>query len=145
MPTLPQTWSDQPLGLFTSRLDARFPPIANIEDAGDNVRMSNPTRSLGQVYDGSSLYWGFYAPDQRQGGEELIEVRLSGSPEAVKGFVPPAGWTINRTQWGDTLFLRRQQSIERDAVEQMLVEMLRLTAKTGLRFHSWLHGADIDA
>ena len=106
--------------------------------------MSNPEHSIAQVHDGSSLYWGFYAPDQRQGGTELVEVRLNASPEAIEAFVPPAGWTINRVQWGDTLFLRRQQSLERVAVEKMIVEMLRLAAANGLQFHSWLHGADID-
>jgi|GEM_PF-4420105 len=106
--------------------------------------MSNPEHSIAQVRDGSSLYWGFYRPDEVAGGNELVEVRLNATPEGVETFAPPAGWTIDRVQWGDTLFIRRQQSLTRDAVEEMLVEMLRFAATNGMQFHSWLHGADID-
>ncbi len=106
--------------------------------------MSNPGRSIAQVHDGNSIYWGFYHPDASQGGNEAVEVRLNASRDAVKTFVPPAGWAVHRVQWGDTIFLRRHQSLDREAVEQMLVEMLRFAATNGLQFHSWLHGADID-
>lgn len=38
---------------------------------------------------------------------------------------------VERVQWGDTVFLRRVQSLDRNAVEEMLVEVLRLANANG--------------
>jgi hypothetical protein len=106
--------------------------------------MSSVHEAIARVRDGSSLYWGFYQPDERQRDPELVEVRLNATPEAVAAFVAPQGWELERVQWGDTLFLRRHQSLERDAVEAMLIEMLEFAHASGMRLHSWLHGDDAE-
>jgi hypothetical protein len=104
--------------------------------------MSSLQQAVAKVRDGSSVYWTFYDPERRQKGPELVEVRLNATPEIVTSFVPPEGWEVERVQWGDTLFLRRHQSLEREAVEAMLVELLELAAANGMQLHSWLHGPD---
>ena len=97
--------------------------------------------AIAKVRDGSSLYWGFYEPEHPHRESELVEVRLNARPETVASFVVPAGWTLARVQTGDTLFLRRQQSLERSTVEAMLVEVLQIAAANGLQLNSWLHGS----
>ncbi len=104
--------------------------------------MGSLQEAITKVRDGSSLYWGFYHPEERQGDPELVEVRLNATPEAVASFVVPEGWQLERVQWGDTLFLRRYQSLEREPVEAMLIELLELAAARGMQLHSWLHGPD---
>jgi hypothetical protein len=74
----------------------------------------------------------------------MVEVRLDASPEAARFFSPPLGWAVARIQWGDTIFIRREQSLEPSAVETMLIEMLNLAAANGMRFHSWIHGSSVD-
>jgi hypothetical protein len=73
-----------------------------------------------------------------------VEARLNASPEIVARFAAPKGWHVERVQWGDTLFLRRRQPLEREAVEAMLVELLELAAAEGMQLHSWLHGPDAE-
>jgi hypothetical protein len=70
-------------------------------------------------------------------------VRLNATSDAVASFVPPSGWRVDRIQFGDTLFLRREESLERGAVEDMLVAMLEFAASYELQFHSWMHGRDL--
>ncbi|MCY7280330.1 MAG: hypothetical protein LH610_05445 [Sphingomonas bacterium] len=106
--------------------------------------MSNLQQALAEVRDGSSLYWVFYHPEDRQKDPEIVEVRLNATPEIMESFVTPEGWKLERVQWGDTPFLRRKQSLEREAVEAMLIELLELTAAHGMRLHSWLHGPNVD-
>ena len=106
--------------------------------------MSNLHDALAKVRDGSSIYWAFYGPDDRQCDLELVEVRLNATPEIIAGFVPPGAWQVERIQWGDTLFLRRHQSLEREAVEAMLIELLELAAAKGMQLHSWVHGSMMD-
>lgn len=90
--------------------------------------MSNLRDAVAKVRDGSSLYWAFYHPEDRQADPEIVEVRLNATPEIVADFVAPEGWQVERIQWGDTLFLRRHQSLESEAVEAMLIELLELAA-----------------
>ena len=104
--------------------------------------MSNLHDAVAKVRDGSSIYWTFYWPEDQQADPELVEARLNATPESLASFVAPQGWQIERVQWGDTLFLRRHQSLEREAVEAMLVELLELAASEGMQLHSWLHGPD---
>ena len=106
--------------------------------------MRDSDKDIAAVRDGSSLAWAFYEPPIAGHGHEQVEVRLNASPEAVAGFVPPSGWTLDRIQWGDTLFLRRQQSLERAAIEEMLVDMMHFAASNDLGFHSWLQGPGLD-
>lgn len=106
--------------------------------------MSRLRQAVAQVRDGSSLYWMFYVPEDRQGDPEPVEVRLNATPDVVARFVAPEGWAVERGQRGDTLFLRRRQSLEPEAVEAMLVEMLELAAANGMQLHSWLHGPNLD-
>jgi hypothetical protein len=106
--------------------------------------MSRLQQAIAKVRDGSSLYWGSYCPEDRQEDPEMVEARLNATPEIVADFVTPEGWTLERVQWGDTLFLRRRQSLEHEAVEAMLIELLELAAARGMRFHSWIHGTDLD-
>lgn len=105
--------------------------------------MSSLEQAVEKVRDGSSLYWSFYHKNDRQGGPELVEVRLAATPAIVASFVASNGWEVERIQWGDTLFLRRHQSLERDAVEAMLLEVLELANAGGMRLHSWLHGPSV--
>jgi hypothetical protein len=105
--------------------------------------MSSLQQALAEVRDGSSLYWAFYHPDDRQDDTELVEARLNATPEIVANFVAPGDWELERVQWGDTLFLRRHQSLEPEAVEAMIVELLELAAASGMRLHSWLHGPNV--
>jgi hypothetical protein len=119
-------------------------PIADIETNVDKAAMSNLHDAVANVRDGSSLYWAFYHPEDRQADPELIEVRLNATPEIVGAFVAPEGWQVERVRWGDTLFLRRHQSLEPEAVEAMLIELLELAAAKGMHLHSWLHGPDAD-
>jgi hypothetical protein len=105
--------------------------------------MSSLREAVANVRDGSSLYWAFYHPEDRQKDPELVEVRLDATPEIVASFVAPDGWELERVQWGDTLFIRRHQSLEREAVEAMLIELLELANEQGMRLHSWLHGSNI--
>lgn len=105
--------------------------------------MSSLQDAVASVRDGSSIYWAFYHPEDRQKDPELVEVRLNATPEIVGSFFPPAGWELERVQWGDTLFIRRHQSLEREAVEAMLVELLELAFAQGMQLHSWLHGSNI--
>lgn len=106
--------------------------------------MSSLQEAIGAVRDGSSLYWAFYHSEDGQPEGEVVEVRLNATPESIASFTPSSGWVVDRVQWGDTLFLRREQSLERNAVEQMLVEVLELADANGMRLHSWLHGPDLD-
>ena len=106
--------------------------------------MNSLQRALADVRDGSSLYWAFYNSEERQEGPELVEVRLDATSEIVASFVCPDGWDLERVQWGDTLFLRRRQSLDSEAVEAMLAEVIEFTAANGMRFHSWLHGSNLD-
>ncbi|QGN55612.1 hypothetical protein [Novosphingobium sp. Gsoil 351] len=106
--------------------------------------MSSSQQALSEVRDGSSLYWAFYHPEDRQKDPELVEVRLNATPEIGASFVTPDGWKLERVQWGDTPFLRRHQSLEREAVEAMLLELLELADAKGMRLHSWLHGSNLD-
>jgi hypothetical protein len=96
--------------------------------------------ALAEVRDGSSLYWAFYHPEDRQSDPELVEARLNATPRDVANFVVPEGWNLERVQWGDTVFLRRHQSLERKAVESLLIELLELANARGMQLHSWLHG-----
>ena len=105
--------------------------------------MKNLIEAIAEVRDGSSVYWMFYHPEILQNNPELVEARLNATPEIVEGFVLPEGWGLDRVQWGDTIFLRRFQSLERDAVEAMIIELLELANKRGMRLHSWLHGNNI--
>jgi hypothetical protein len=105
--------------------------------------MSNQ-RAIKEVRDGSSLAWAFYRPDEVTSFKGQVEVRLNATPEAVAAFVPPGRWSVDRVQWGDTLFLRREQSLERAAVKEMLVEILQFAAANEFGFHSWMHGPDLD-
>jgi hypothetical protein len=105
--------------------------------------MSSLQEAVAHVRDGSSLYWAFYHPEDRQKDPELIEARFNATPEIVERFVPPDGWELERVQWGDTLFIRRQQSLERESVEAMLIELLELASMQGMRLHSWLHGSNV--
>lgn len=86
--------------------------------------MSSLQEAIANVRDGSSLYWAFYHPDDRQNDPEFVEARLDASPDIVASFVAPDGWKLERVQWGDTLFLSRRQSLAREAVEAMLIELL---------------------
>lgn len=104
--------------------------------------MSSLKEAIGAVRDGSSLYWAFYRPEDAQAEADVVEVRLNATPESLARFLPTNGWVVNRVQWGDTLFLRREQSLERQPVEDMLVEVLGLAAENEMRLHSWLHGPD---
>ena len=106
--------------------------------------MRNLEKAIAEVRDGSSLAWAFYHPPADGHGEEQVEVRLNATPEAVGAIVPPSGWTVDRVQWGDTLFLRRRQSLERGAIEEMLVKILQFAASQNLQFHSWLQGPGLD-
>jgi len=57
------------------------------------------------------------------------------------------GWAVAGLIWppeGDTLFLRSHRSLEPEAVEAMLVDLLELAAAKGMRLHSWLHGPMVD-
>lgn len=94
---------------------------------------------LEEIRDGTSLYWAFYAPDDT-GDVEAIEVRLNASIRSAKRFIAPNGWTLHRIQWNDTLFIRRQQQMDREAIEEMLCEMLQFAAVHGMTFHSWQAG-----
>ena len=123
--------------------NVRFPPIADISPTVNKAAMSSLQQAVAKVRDGSSLYWAFYHPDDPQGDPELVEVRLNATPEIAANFVAPEGWELERVQWGDTLFLRRHQSLEPKAVEAMLVELLELAAARGMRLHSWLHGRNV--
>ena len=106
--------------------------------------MSSLQQAIAEVRDGSSLYWAFYEPDDRQGGgSKLVEARLDATPEIVASFVAPHNWKLERVQWGDTLFLRRHQSLEPNAIEAMLIELLELANSGGLRLHSWLHEPNV--
>ena len=104
--------------------------------------MSSLQEAIANVRDGSSLYWAFYHPEDWR-DPELVEARLNATPETVASFVAPDGWELERVQWGDTLFIRRQQSLEREAVEAMLIELLELANARGMRLHSWLHGSNV--
>ena len=106
--------------------------------------MSNLHDAVAKVRDGSSLYWGFYHLEDRQADSALVEVRLNATPEIIASFVAPGGWEVERVRWSDTLFLRRHQSLEPEAVEAMLIELLELAAAKGMQLHSWLHGSDAD-
>ena len=105
--------------------------------------MSNE-KAIDEVRAGSSLAWAFYHPEEATSIEAQVEVRLNATPDAVAAFISPRGWSVDRVQWGDTLFLRREQSLGRGAVEEMLVEMLQYAASNELQFHSWMHGRDLD-
>ncbi|MEA3002151.1 MAG: hypothetical protein QOH81_939 [Sphingomonadales bacterium] len=106
--------------------------------------MDHLARAISQVRDRSSLYWGFYDRDIVVGGEEPVEVRLNASPEQVRRFESPPEWRLHRVQWGEVIYLRRHQHLTEGAVEEMLIAMLRLAAGRGFRFHSWIHGSDLD-
>ena len=105
--------------------------------------MSSLQKAVADVRDGSSLYWAFYHPEDRRKDPELVEVRLNATPEIVGNFVVPNGWELERVQWGDTLFIRRHQSLEREAVEAMLIDLLELANEQGMRLHSWLQGPNM--
>ena len=106
--------------------------------------MSALQNAIAAVRDGSSLYWAFYDPDESRSNPELVEARLNATPEIIAQFTPSQGWSVKRIQWGDTLFLRRHQSLERGAIETMLIELLELAAREGMQLHSWVHGSMID-
>ena len=106
--------------------------------------MSYRHNAVAKVRDGSSLYWAFYHPESGRADPDLVAVRLNATPDIVASFIAPDGWQVKRVQWGDTLFLRRHQSLEPEAVEAMLVEVLELAAARGLQLHSWLHGPNLD-
>ena len=105
--------------------------------------MSRLDHAVAQVRDGTSLYWAFYDPQDADGDRSEVEVRLNGTKESVSNFIAPEGWQIHRVEEGDTLYLRREQPLDRAAVEDMLIRMLDLAAANRMQLHSWLHGADI--
>lgn len=100
--------------------------------------------AISRVRNGSSLYWSFHDLEGGAIADQIVEVRLIASPEAVGHFVPPTGWTLHRVQWGEALFLRREQAVDRGAVEEMLVGMLQFASANDMRLHSWVHGAAIN-
>jgi hypothetical protein len=104
--------------------------------------MSRLEQAIAKVLDGSSLYWGFYSPES-SGVYGTVEVRLNGSPDTVTAFIPPQGWVVDRVQWASAVFLRRQQLLDRSAIETMLVAMLELASAKGMRLHSWSPAADM--
>lgn len=117
--------------------------IADISPTVNSVAMSSLQQAVADVRDGSSLYWAFYHPEDRKGDPEVVEIRLDATPEIVANFVAPEGWQLDRVEWGDTLFLRKHQSLELEAVEAMLLEVLEHVSARGMRLHSWLHGPDV--
>jgi hypothetical protein len=123
-------------------LKVRFPPIPGTRTTVNKAIMSPLEKAVADVRDGSSLYWAFYGPEDRQTGLQRVEVRLNATPETASHFVAPEGWEVERVQWGDTLYLIRQQSLEPHAVETMLVAMLELAASEGMQLHSWIHRPD---
>jgi hypothetical protein len=118
-------------------------PLRTLALTVNKAIMSSLEEAVAQVRDGSSLYWTFYHPEGRQKELEVVEARLNAAPEIMESFVPPDGWDLDRVQWGDALFIRRHQSLERQAVETMLIELLELANAQGMRLHSWLHGSNI--
>lgn len=105
--------------------------------------MSSLEEALAKVRDGSSLYWAFYDPENQSNDAEVVEARLNATAEIVASFVAPDGWRLDRVQWGDTLFVSRHQSLEREAIEAMLIELLELANAQGMQLHSWLHGPSL--
>ena len=106
--------------------------------------MSSLQEAVRAVRDGSSVYWAFYCPGDAQAEADVVEVRLNATPESISCFAPTNGWVVNRVQWGDTLFLRREQSLQRPPVEDVLVEVLELADEKGMQLHSWLHSPALD-
>jgi hypothetical protein len=95
--------------------------------------------AIAKVRDGSSLCWAFYEPEHPHREIELVEVRLNARPEPWQASSPPPDGPSPVCNWGDTLFLRRRQPLERSTVEAMLVEVLQIAAPNGMQLHSWLH------
>lgn len=95
--------------------------------------------AIGRIRDRSSLFWGFYDPGECQ-PTDTVEVRLIGTAEGIATFNPPDGWTVHRIQWGDTVFLRRRQSMAEAAIEAMLCDRLRFAETIRMRFWSWQAG-----
>lgn len=132
------------LDVLCRSANGSFPVIADITSLVKDGNVSSLKDAISWVRDGRSLYWSFYDLEGGPAADEIVEVRLNALPESIGDFVPPAGWTLHRVQWGNAFFLRRQQTIDRGAVEDMLVRMLQFADANSMRLHSWMHGAAID-
>ena len=84
----------------------------------------------------------FYHPDEVD-DTEIVEVRLNGRDEQAALLIPPPSWNLHRIQWGNTFFIRRQQSMSEPQVEEMLCEMLHFANDHQMQVHSWATGPDL--
>lgn len=101
------------------------------------IFMDRLSQARTEVRDRTSLYWSFYEPEAAIGADELVEVRLNGSPQAVQSLQPPDPWSVDRVQWGEAVYLRRLLLLSDDEVEAMLIQMLELADATRMQVHSW--------
>lgn len=104
--------------------------------------MNEIESAIAQVRDRSSILWAFYERE-RAADIAMIEVRLNGSKEQASSFRPPPGWNLHRSQWGDTFFIRRQQTLGEAQIEEMLCAMLRFANEHGMQVQSWDMGPDL--
>lgn len=98
--------------------------------------MSKLESLIASVKDRSSLLWMFYHPDEAA-NTEIVEIRLNGRDEQAASFIPPSTWNLHRIQWGNTFFVRRQQSMSEPQIEEMLCEMLHFANEHQMQVHSW--------
>lgn len=85
--------------------------------------MSKIEDAIRAVRDGSSLYWAFWEPEGVSGAD-IVEVRLNVTASDSETLVLPLVWARFNGRQSGALYLRRCQPLDREAVEQMLVEIL---------------------
>ena len=90
-----------------------------------------------------SYYWGFWRPEKISSEAECtVEVRLN-VPDGDETLVTDVdGWEIAHTKTG-MLFLRREQSMSKSAIEALFYDVLSIAVDNGWRFHSWCHDPDL--
>lgn len=105
--------------------------MSRFDDAFDRVRKPG------------SHYWAFWCPEKIDTRDHLtVEVRLN-VPDGDETCVSEIyGWVIAHRKTG-MLFLRREQSMDQSAIEDLFRDVLEIAVDNGWQFHSWCHYPDL--
>lgn len=96
-----------------------------------------------RVRNTDSYYWEFWRPEKISSDAACtVEVRLN-VPDGDEILVTDVdGWEIAHKKTG-MLFLRRQQSMSKSAIESLFYDVLRIAIDNGWQFHSWCHEPEL--
>lgn len=96
---------------------------------------------LARATDPASPYWSFWQLEGVDPSvEQLVEARLNLQPCAAQTFSGAVGWTVHQVDADGTVFLRRRQQLDYNAVQGLIAEMITFAHNYEGQFWSWMHG-----